>query len=35
VVRLTVASTVSGTIYVPPEFQRAILLRIRRYSDIK
>ncbi len=35
VARLTVASVVSGTIYVLPEFQRAILLRIRLYSDIK
>ena len=35
VVRLVVASIVSGTIYGRPEFQRAILLRIRRYSHIK
>ena len=35
VVRLIVAALVSGTTDVLPEFQRAILLRIRRYPDIK
>ncbi len=33
VVGLILASIVSGTIYVLPEFQRAILLRMGRYSD--
>ena len=35
VVGLFVASIVSGTIYVLPEFQRAILLQMGRYEDTK
>jgi len=34
-VGLFAASVVSGTIYVLPEFQRAILLRMGRYDDTK
>jgi len=35
VVGIFIASIVAGTIYVLPEFQRAILLRMGRYEDTK